>query len=210
MGNGIFRYVDPLAGVQTSFDGVPLLDELMNKFGWTSENIGPVYQRYILDEPNGPPHPKPVIRPNQIIHDGISETVSLKRLLKPRMLLPYRGIMFTSDTFDWDKNEHIPQAIEEWAQIFEKSVEVYPCKGITMPRDERRHVVPDRWYGIVRIEFPNLYLVDQLDVPAREYSIPLGVLANPDNIKVATGRFESCFDRARRLNNWIFHKPYVW
>ena len=38
MGNGIFRYIDPLAGVQTSFDGVPLLDESLIKFVRTFTN----------------------------------------------------------------------------------------------------------------------------------------------------------------------------
>lgn len=201
---GIFDYDDPMQGAETSFEGAPLLEVLLSEFGWTQDNIGPVYHRFLLDEIRGPEKPKPVIRPSRFARDGLTETVSLKQLLKPRSLLPHRGIMFTSDPVDYDGNEHIPDLLEEWSQIFEESLEVYPCKG------KSRHVVPDRWYGIVRVDFPDLYLADQLDLPAREYSIPLRILSNPDNIKIATGEFEACRDRARRINDWIYHKRFVW
>ena len=203
MSGGIFEYVDPMRGVQSSFEGEPLLDVLLSEYGWARENIGPVYQRYVLDEIRGSKNPKPVIRPSQIVRDGLTETVNLKKLLKPRACLPTKAIMFTSDEIGWQNEQHIVEALSEWKTVFKESHE-------TFPGNSGGRVEVDRWYAITRIDFPDLHIVDQLDVPAREYSIPLRVLSNPDNIKIATGEFEACRDRARRINDWIFHKPFVW
>jgi hypothetical protein len=226
MGNGIFRHIDPFAGVQTSFEGVPLLDELLNKFGWTRDNIGPVLKRFELeetvvrDEVGHVKYRYQVIRPSQIVRDGLTEIVSLKKLLKPRQLLPTRAIMFTSNDCDWQGQRHHPETLSEWEKILKESRGTYP--GGSSGRVEF-----DRWYAITRIDFRELpvedqpdsappvrryciHLADQLDVPAREYCISLKVLDNPDNIKIASGEFEACRDRARRINDWIFHKPFVW
>jgi hypothetical protein len=203
MFGGVFDYVDPMRGVQTSIEGKPLLDILLLEHGWTRDNIGPVYQRFVLDEMRGPKNPKPVIRPNQIIRDGFTETVSLTKLLKPRACLPTRAIMFTSGETGWEGEQHVGEALSEWKTIFAESRETYP-------RNSGGRVELDCWYAITRIDFPDLHLADQLDIPAREYRIPLRVLWNPDNIEIATGEFESCYDRARRISDWIFHKPFVW
>ena len=203
-----FDYGDPWRGVQTSFEGEPLLDVLLSEYGWTRDNIGPVYQRFVLDaldEMRGPKKPEPVIRPSQIVRDRLTETVSLKELLKPRAHLPTKAIMFTSDETVWQGEQHIVEALSEWRTVFRKSYETYPGGGVGS-------VELDRWYAITRIDFPDLHLADQLDIPAREYCIPLWVLANPDNIKIATGEFEACWDRARRINDlssllrWQTHK----
>ena len=99
MFGGVFNHVDPMRSVQTSFEGEPLLDVLLSEYGWTRDNIGPANRRFereetvVRDENGRVKNRYQVIRPSQIVRDGLSEIVSLKNLLKPRKLLPIKAII---------------------------------------------------------------------------------------------------------------------
>jgi hypothetical protein len=146
---------------------ISVVDDLIQNHGWIPENIGPPGQRLRLDVVGNIPDVEGVMFPHQLAPDPSAKPVQIRKIFTTN-----REVMFSSEGLK-SQSDFIRQRDQDgWKQYL---IEGASPKGLTP------HQVVDKWFRILRCQFPDVTLQDE---SGRMFEFPLLVLTDPDNVKV--------------------------
>jgi len=167
---------------------ISVVDDLIQNHGWTPENIGPPGQRLRLDLVGSIPNVEGAIFPHLLASDPSAKPVQIRKIFTIN-----REVMFSSEGLKPQSDFMRQRDQDGWKQYL---IEGASPKGLTP------HQVVDKWFRILRCQFPDVTLQDE---SGRTFEFPLLVLTDPDNVKVR----ESTGDNAAEPNGGFTHEEII-
>lgn len=167
---------------------ISVVDDLIQNHGWITENIGPPGQRLRLDVVGNMPNVEGAIFPHHLATDSSARPVQIRKIFTTN-----REVMFSSEGLKPQSDFMRQRDQDGWKQYL---IEGASPKGLTP------HQVVDKWFKILRCQFPDVTLQDE---SGRMFQFPLLVLADPDNVKVR----ESTGDNAAESDGGVTYEEII-
>ena len=146
---------------------ITVVDDLVQNHGWTMKNVGPPGQRLRLDVVGNMPNVEGAVFTHQLASDPSAPPVKIRDIFTTD-----REIFFSSVGLQ-PHSDYLRQRDQDgWKQYL---IEGASPLGLTPDQ------VVDKWFRIIRCQFPDVTLQDE---SGRIFQFPLLVLADPDNVMV--------------------------